>query len=285
MIDSSESQRRRTYSEVSDQASVMEEARGSANALESDELSIPFVGRWNQLISQTNWEKGKIIYEWRQAQIASQSPPSAYRDDLWAAAVGGITPQHVGRLRRVYERFGDGYATYQHLYWTHFLAALDWDDAELWLEGASKGRMSVSEMRRTRWQALGSLPESKPNPADVVSNTLDEDFVPVPESKSSSDEADFQSQPLDEGPDFGSTNKTDSAAVGHSFSDDVSDVPFSTQSASPFASLPELPSDIAEALDQFQLAIIRHRSAGWAECSKEDMLKVVESLRLFILSE
>ena len=29
------------------------------------EDSSPFVGRWNELVSTTNWEKGRLIGEWR----------------------------------------------------------------------------------------------------------------------------------------------------------------------------------------------------------------------------
>ena len=29
------------------------------------ELAEPYIGKWNQLISTTNWEKGQIISEWR----------------------------------------------------------------------------------------------------------------------------------------------------------------------------------------------------------------------------
>ena len=32
-----------------------------------DQASRPFVGRWNQLVSDTNWEKGRIIQQWREA--------------------------------------------------------------------------------------------------------------------------------------------------------------------------------------------------------------------------
>ena len=35
------------------------------------ELAQPFVGQWNELISTTNWDKGRIISEWRVALIES----------------------------------------------------------------------------------------------------------------------------------------------------------------------------------------------------------------------
>ena len=100
-----------------------------------DEASQPFEGRWSRLISTTNWEKGQIVFEWRTALKDQEAPASEYADDAWARRVGGVTGQHVGRLRRVFERFGESNAQYDGLYWSHFQAALDWDDAEMWLEG------------------------------------------------------------------------------------------------------------------------------------------------------
>ncbi len=119
-----------------------------------DSNSESFVGRWQSLVSQTNWEKGKIISEWRQSKIDDGAASSQYSDEAWASMVGFVTCQHVGRLRRVYDRFGESWSTYAGLYWSHFWAALDWDDAELWLEGASQSRWSISQMRRTRAQAM-----------------------------------------------------------------------------------------------------------------------------------
>ncbi len=39
----------------------------TADPHDMDTASLPFVGRWNQLVSNTNWEKGRIIYQWREA--------------------------------------------------------------------------------------------------------------------------------------------------------------------------------------------------------------------------
>src|SRR5688572_24384874 len=64
--------------------------------------SQPYVGRWNKLVSTTNWEKGRIIVEWRESLAAQGLPVSEYSDDAWSRLVGGVTGQHAGRLRRVY---------------------------------------------------------------------------------------------------------------------------------------------------------------------------------------
>ncbi|MEQ1831365.1 MAG: hypothetical protein ABL921_35795, partial [Pirellula sp.] len=133
----------------------------TAADLDSHSLTVtaPYVGQWNTLISQTNWSKGKIISEWRSALIASDASTGCFSDETWTKQVGAVTSQHVGRLRRVYERFGQSYSSYPGLYWSHFLAAIDWDDAELWLEGAMRSRWSISEMRKTRWESNGGDPK------------------------------------------------------------------------------------------------------------------------------
>src|SRR5688572_8272297 len=64
------------------------------------------VGQWNRLVSTTIWEKGRIICQWRDALVAGGAAVTDYSDEVWAQLVGGVTSQHVGRLRRVFQRFG-----------------------------------------------------------------------------------------------------------------------------------------------------------------------------------
>jgi len=143
----------------------------------AEEASREYVGQWNRLVSQTNWEKGKVIYEWRASMLESGVPNQLYSDEAWSRRVGNVTSQHVGRLRRVFERFGQTFERYDGLYWSHFQAALDWDDAAVWLEGAAQNRWSVSAMRKQRWVAIGAPPELKPQEEDVVLSELDEDVA------------------------------------------------------------------------------------------------------------
>ncbi|HMP07031.1 MAG TPA: hypothetical protein PJ982_11815, partial [Lacipirellulaceae bacterium] len=124
-----------------------------------------FVGQWNRLVSTTNWEKGRIICQWREALEQSGAAVTEYSDEAWAQLVGGVSSQHVGRLRRVFQQFGSAFDQYEGLYWSHFQAALDWDDAEMWLEGAIHNRWSVSQMRGQRWETLGHAGEPPAEPA------------------------------------------------------------------------------------------------------------------------
>ncbi len=256
-------------------------------------LAAPFVNKWNRLVSQTNWEKGRIIIEWRTQSIESGTSASDYSDDVWARSVAGVSPQHVGRLRRVFERFKDSYASYEGLFWTHFMAALDWNDAELWLEGAVQSRWSVSQMRRTRWESMGQDPNEQPNESEMVTAEADEDFSPLSETDDAT-ETDRELQdrigttgPLAEGPDFGegeSSGET-SAAGDETYEDIDSQSNESVEDRiSPFASLPQLPVDVAEAMEQFKLAIVRHRATQWQDVSPATIHLVLDALGKFAQS-
>lgn len=261
------------------------------NDPKATELSSEFVVRWEKLISTTNWEKGKIIFDWREALIGSQADSSSYSDEAWSRRVGGVSSQHVGRLRRVYERFGSSFGTYKGLYWTHFLAALDWEDAEMWLEGATQSKWSISEMRRTRWEALGSDPKVEPKENDLRNNSDDEDFAPLTEVDNpiaeNKDPYDVeQSGPRYDEPDFGDE---ENVAGDSATSSDDELAPWEDSSSpaiaeeSPFAKLPSLPVDVAEALEQFKLAIIRHRAMSWTEIAQADVVTTLDALKVFAL--
>lgn len=256
----------------------------------SVELSEPFITRWTVLVSTTNWEKGAIISAWRNELEAAGAPVTAYSDEAWSRRVGGVTPQHVGRLRRVQQRFGESFRTYSQLYWTHFMSAMEWDDAEMWLEGASQSGWSVSKMRSMRWEANGGDPNQLPDDSQIISASTDEDFSPLAEPLARDKEADglrdVPQGPRYDEPDFGDEPSELSGRVQDSVAtadeDDLSrDEASSDPGISPFASLPTLPVDVADALEHFKLAIIRHRSTQWSEFSQENMLQTLDALRSF----
>ncbi|MEC9093064.1 MAG: hypothetical protein VX438_10190, partial [Planctomycetota bacterium] len=161
-----------------------------------------FVGQWNNLVSTTNWEKGLIIFEWRKALIEKEAPASQYSDEAWSQLVNGVTSQHVGRLRRVYQIFGESRNDYEGLYWSHFCAAVEWNDPELWLEGAIQNKWSVSQMRKQRWEVMGKTPGENPDKEPTISTELDEDFEPAINTEPKN-KGEGSTGPLHEDPDFG----------------------------------------------------------------------------------
>jgi hypothetical protein len=242
--------------------------------------SAAYVSQWNRLVSQTNWEKGRIICGWRTALREKGAPAGEYSDEAWSRTVGGVSGQHVGRLRRVFERFGGAQSSYAGLYWSHFLAAVDWTDGEMWLEGAVQNGWSVSQMRRQRWEALGSVPSEKPREEEIVVEEPEGDAPPgdeaIPTALDASWEepraVDVSGPNLEEGPDFG--EETGAAA----------DVSAPAEARRVFEDLPELPHDLAEAVETLKLAILRHKLAHWAEVPSAHVLSALEALRELVVA-
>jgi hypothetical protein len=240
------------------------------------------------LISTTNWEKGRIICGWREALQQAGAPAAASTDDAWSRQVGNVTPQHVGRLRRVFERFGEVFDQYAGLYWSHFLAALDWPDAEMYLEGAVQNEWSVSQMRNQRWEALGGPPELQPRDGDIITSDQDEDISvsddrPLPAAISDSPaEVRAAGQSNEDEDAFDSAAYDDEPTVLDT-ADSEPDVP-AVPPLRPFESLPPLPPDLNNAMDLMRLAILNHKVSGWREISRNDVLSVLESLRQLALA-
>lgn len=263
-----------------------------------DQTTRQWQDKWDKLISRTNWEKGKLIQQWRSALIECNAPSSAYSDEAWSRQVGAVTPQHVGRLRRVYEKFYDVSENYPQLYWSHFQAALDWDDAQKWLQDAADNKWSISQMRMSRWESLGSPADKKPQESDVHSSDLDEDVNPEnddPKSKDGADAGDGErgkvkefdpnfagtDGPLNEKPDFG----------------DESEIPFqpdplqpsgesvfappqaAMETSRPFEDIPDFPEDLTNAFDALKVAIISHKLAGWKDASCDDVCAALNAMK------
>jgi hypothetical protein len=258
-----------------------------------ERASTPFVGQWNRLVSQTNWEKGRLILEWRLALEQERAPALEYSDEAWSRLVGGVTSQHVGRLRRVYQRFGPSQTGFAGLYWSHFHAAVEWDDAELWLQGAVEKGWSVAQMRNQRWEAMGRLADQRPDPRDVVHGELDEDLE-LREANGRENGPGFESSPRREGPDFGDEAEprtAESVPLGDlpTAPTDPDRVTLTNENAvsgfRPFETVGQLPESLHDLVEDFKLAIIRCKSNHWAEVSQQQILSVLDGLRYLVESD
>lgn len=243
-----------------------------------------YVGRWKKLVSTTNWDKGRIICQWRDALIAADAPASVYSDGSWANLVGNVTPQHVGRLRRVYQRFGDFQDAYPGLHWSHFQAALDWDDADQWLDTAQQCGWSVSKMRSERWQANGAPADRRPRDEEIVTAEMDEDVNPRDDSDAGGDallddtrHTMREPSEQDDAPPFDADG--DRASLEAMLDGD--DRP----PARIFESVGDLPSDLADALEAMKIAIIHHRLSGWQAVSRDDIMTILNGLRKLALQD
>ncbi|HIA20790.1 MAG TPA: hypothetical protein EYN03_09670 [Planctomycetes bacterium] len=264
---------------------------GNMNRQLVDRKSLPFVGRWERLVSRTNWEKGRIIQQWRETLIAAGAPSVEYSDDAWSQRVQAVSGQHVGRLRRVALRFGGVYPKYKGLYWSHFQAAIDWTDAEMWLEGAVQNRWSVSQMRNQRHEALGGPKDKFPSDAEIIHAHLDEDFEPAVEgsipSRLAASYGEAQAGPRPEGPDFGKTDETPQETGSRTESPTTkpaAQAAPSTPAVRPFDQLPELPENVAQAFEAFKLAILQHKASNWSDISAENVLASLEALKTLVLT-
>ena len=253
----------------------------------SQEQSQPFIGQWNQLISTTNWEKGVVICEWRKSLIEMEATSAEYSDEAWAQLVGGVSSQHVGRLRRTSERFGHVFKEYDGLYWSHFYAGLDWDDAEMWLEGAIQNKWSISQMRHQRWETLGKVESDRPQDSDIVTLEMAEESQSLalsekPEGTRKND-SEYIEGPVHEGPDFGDegepNGKSSSKSDDGEDSDDESEKPAKPHQIRPFESFKNLPEDVMEAANEFKVTIIKHKLAEWEEIERDEMLGLLDALK------
>lgn len=256
-----------------------------------EETSAIYLARWNHLVSTTNWEKGRIISQWRAALIAAAAPPREYSDEAWCRRLQSATPQHIGRLRRVWERFGDRHTDFDGLFWSHFQAALDWSDAEMWLEGALQNDWSVSMMRAERANALAATGQDVPIEVDDACAGLDNVSGDVADSMSSS----VEDEPRVSGddplrPSAGRMDDLEDEAAAIAPEDQEAPCELdkrpdaATEPVRPFAELAELPDDLAEAFDAFKLAILRHKLAGWKEIGREEVLGALHALEALALA-
>jgi hypothetical protein len=145
-------------------------------------------------------------------------------------------------------------------------------------------------MRRTRSEATIAAGKEPEREEELIASELDDGFVALAtdeEAEESPFDGDGSSGPLDEGPDFGDENTftegdpgrieaADSSNTGDEFLEGTEML-----RENPFASLGELPPDVAESLEQFKLTIIRHRSSSWMDISHTKMLQVIDALRTF----
>lgn len=267
-------------SHTMDELHAMDTMSGPETAMPLvEETSQEYLGRWNRLVSTTNWEKGRIIAAWREALLEAGAPAADCTDEAWSRRVGNVSPQHVGRLRRVWERFSSVQTQYAGLFWSHFQAALDWLDAEMWLEGAVQNEWSVAGMRRQRWETLGAPADLKPRDEDIVQADFDEDADLAGEKDSANaisdslgvvhpdeaadDVAQDEPAPFDE-----SDAALDSVATAAG-----------VEPVRPFEHLAALPSDLNEAFELFKLAILHHKISAWQEVACRDVVAALDALK------
>jgi hypothetical protein len=112
----------------------------SGDLVESEQ---ELISRAQVAVSQCNWVVGDCAHTWTQKYARG-------RTDGDFAALLGLTADQVYQRRRVWETFADVHAAYPSLKWSHFYAALNWDDAPECLQWADENQSTVAEMKAWR---------------------------------------------------------------------------------------------------------------------------------------
>lgn len=114
---------------------------GSTAAVRETEADL--IRRAQQALSQCNWEVGECAATWTKRFARG-------RTDADFAALVGLSVDQVYQRRRVWETFADVRENYPALKWSHFYAALTWDDAAECLQWAQDIQATVAEMKAWR---------------------------------------------------------------------------------------------------------------------------------------
>ena len=260
-----------------------------------EEVSSDFINSWNRLISMTNWEKGKLIHNWRSKLIENGLPRQVFSDESLAKRLGSVSGQHIGRLRRVFERFNTTFEKYSGLYWSHFQAVLDWDDADTWLADASDKQWSVASMRLQRWEAIGSPAGQMPNDADILMSEPDEDVNPYNDSDTVLDGNRKSVEPnrdkeKKKGQGAGGRRQNEESQTSKSGekTDTHNDYGGFSSPAEAFAQMKQmkdLPEDLKEAFEQLKVVILSHKVSGWREVAPQRILTFLNAMKVVVMTE
>lgn len=107
------------------------------------ETEADLIRRAQAALSQCNWEVGECAAMWTKRFARG-------RTDADFAVLVGLSGDQVYQRRRVWETFADVRENYSALKWSHFYAALTWDDAAECLQWAEEIQATVAEMKAWR---------------------------------------------------------------------------------------------------------------------------------------
>jgi hypothetical protein len=101
------------------------------------------VNRAQEAVSHCRWVVGECAAQWTQRYARG-------RTDGDFAILIGLSGDQVYQRRRVWETFAESRGDFQSLKWSHFYAALNWDDSADCLRWAEETHSTVAEMRAWR---------------------------------------------------------------------------------------------------------------------------------------
>ena len=117
---------------------MAEHAQASAQETEQD-----LIDRAQHALNECNWVIGECAAQWTKRYAKG-------RTDADFGAKIGLSGDQVYQRRRVWETFSDIHDEYAQLKWSHFYAALNWDEAAECLQWADEMQATVAEMKAWR---------------------------------------------------------------------------------------------------------------------------------------
>ncbi|MGQ0637087.1 MAG: hypothetical protein ACT4QC_20960 [Planctomycetaceae bacterium] len=114
-----------------------------------------------EAVSHCRWVVGECASKWTERYARG-------RTDADFAALIGVTADQVYQRRRVWEAFAGVREQYPALKWSHFYAALAWDDAADCLRWAADMQATVAEMRAWRRAQRGEDLTAEALPEEAV---------------------------------------------------------------------------------------------------------------------
>jgi hypothetical protein len=106
------------------------------------------IERAQDALNHCNWVIGECAAQWTKRYAKG-------RTDADFGAKIGLSGDQVYQRRRVWESFSDVHQEYAQLKWSHFYAALNWDEAAECLQWADEMQATVAEMKAWRRAQLG----------------------------------------------------------------------------------------------------------------------------------
>lgn len=244
-------------------------------------LSEQYCQQWDKLVSTTNWTKGKIICQWRERLQAAGFSAHHYSDEAWSRRVGNVTPQHTGRLRKVFVRFGTVQEEYPKLSWSHFLSALDWETPEIWLEGAQQNCWSVSEMRKMRATTMRQVETTEIQEDDILlANITDHLVQPIAGANRPSGMS--ESGPTSSATDAFEKPETHSGLESHR-ADQVAVPPRVAPKVDSMV-IDDMPRDFRRVFFRLETMIRKQQSSGWDSVKPKTLIAQLEKMKVLIKS-
>lgn len=118
-------------------------------------------------LSSCNWTIGECASEWVKLYARGRT------DADFGTAVG-LSADQIFQRRRCYEKFGATFSNFESLSWSHFYAALNWEDAPECLRWADDVHATVSEMKAWRRAQRGEDLTTAADPQTEGGNIPDE---------------------------------------------------------------------------------------------------------------